>query len=1247
MQNKFFLLLISFLIPFILSAQKIEKSIDWDKKNNSINHANSKNLITDFHDQPHYYSLHAIDNPNVEVIFRAKEYTSVNKDSIPYSIQNRDHNFKYRISYKRGRPYLQYSFNPYKTNSSNSKIDVITRFTIELIEQPLKDRASIKHMYNNQSVLSSGNWTKIGIEKDGIYKISYNQLIDFGFSDPSNIAVFGNHTGVLPVSNSAPADDDLYQNDIYFEKGSDGIFNAGDYILFYASGPHRWEWDEASNTFSRVAHPYSELNYYFLTDDKNIQTISDHSLINNSENYTITAGTGLFHYEKNRSNLLRSGKLWVGEHFDLNTSYQIEFNIPAIDASSPIILTGRVLARSGISSSFSCLVEGNTVASVSLSSVNLSEYTTRYAEIGTLNGNFTSNEENINLDIRYNKPSGSSEGWLDFISLNAVQNLSYFNDQFDFRISKEPATPGIGKFTVRNGNNNLFIWDITDPLHPLNIPYINSVGDLTFKDSVLSTPSRYILFSPDDAYAPQYIGEVNNQNLHGQNHQDMIIIAPQLFYELAEEIADLHRLNDNLEVLVVDPEKVYNEFSGGKQDPSALRNFIKMIYNRPTATDTLRYILLYGDGSYDYLSTDSDNTNYVLTYQSDNSIDPTRSFLTDDFYGLLDLTENIENSNSGLVDLGIGRFPVRNSEEAQIVNNKIKTYLNSSNKGEWLNKLCFTGDDEDSNIHMEDANQLANFVDTTYESYIINKIFLDAYPQESTVVSESYPEVTRLINDQINNGLLIFNYTGHGGVNGLAHERIVTVDQINSWQNKNKLTLFMTATCEFSRFDDKNKISAGEYVLLNPNGGAVALFSTTRLVYSGPNYILNRQFYNYIFENDKNYRFGDIMRLTKNASGLSNNKRNFTLLGDPALKLPTGDYTVVTDSINRNAIINFTDTLKALSKVRIAGHIENPEGSTDNSYNGTINTTVFDKKRKITTLSNDGGSPMNFYVQNNTLFNGKATVENGRFNITFIVPKDISYSFDKGKISYFSKGNEKIGTGFFKDFIIGGSSTDVVNDENGPDIHLYLNSEDFVSGGLTNENPVLFATVFDSSGVNTVGNGIGHDITAVLDNETDNMIVLNDYYQSEIDSYQKGKIEYLLSDLSEGQHNIKIKIWDVFNNSSEEYLDFIVAESASLALKNVINYPNPFTENTRFFFDHNRPDEELSVQIQIFTITGKLVKQINTIVNSSGYRSDPIYWNGLDDYGEKIGRGVYIYQIKVRSIDNQIAEKIEKLVILK
>lgn len=1247
MQNKIFSLLISFLIPLVVFAQKIEKKIDWDKKYNSIHYANSKNLITDYHQQPHYYGLHAIGNPNVKAIFKAQKYTSVDKDSLPYSIQNRDHDFKYWIRYKRGRPYLQYIFNPYKSNPATGKIDVITHFAIELTEQPVKQPAITKHFFSNQSVLSSGNWIKIGVEKDGIYKISYNQLIDLGFSVPSNIAVFGNHSGVLPVSNSAPADDDLYQNDIYFEKGSDGVFNSGDYILFYASGPHKWEWDETSNTFSRVTHPYSELNYFFLTDDKNIRTISEHSSISNPEDYPITTGTGLFHHEEDKSNLLRSGKLWVGEHFDLNTRFQINFNIPAIHTSSPVILAGRVLARSGIPSSFSCLVDGNTVATASLSSVNLSEYTTRYAETGTLNGSFTSSEENIILDIRYSKPSGSSEGWLDFISLNAEQNLSYFNDQFDFRINKKPTIPGIGEFIIRNGNNNLLIWDITNPLHPLNISYTNSGGDLTFKDSVLSTPARYVVFSPDDAYAPQYIGEVDNQNLHGENHQDMIIIAPQLFNELATEIADLHRQNDNLEVLVADPEKIYNEFSGGKQDPSALRNFIRMIYNRPSATDTLKYLLLYGDGSYDYLSDDSDNTNYVLTYQSDNSIDPTRSFLTDDFYGLLDPSENIENSNSGLVDLGIGRFPVRNLEEAQVVNYKINTYLQPANKGEWLNQLCFVGDDEDSNIHMEDANQLANFVDTTYQSYIINKLFLDAYPQESTVISESYPEVTRLINDQINNGILIFNYTGHGGVNGLAHERIVTVDQINSWQNKNKLALFMTATCEFSRFDDKNKISAGEYVLLNPNGGAVALFSTTRLVYSGPNYVLNRQFYNYIFESDKDYRFGDIMRLTKNASGSSNNKRNFTLLGDPALKLPTGDYTVVTDSINNNDIINFTDTLKALSKVRIAGHIENSGGSIDNNYIGTINTTVFDKKRKITTLSNDGGSPMNFYVQNNILFNGKATVTNGRFNITFIVPKDISYSFDNGKISYFSKGNDKIATGFFKDFIIGGSSTDVEDDDTGPDINLYLNSEDFVSGGLTNENPVLFATVFDSSGVNTVGNGIGHDITAVLDNETDNMIVLNDYYQSEIDSYQQGKIEYLLSDISEGQHNIKVKIWDVFNNSSEEYLDFIVAESASLALKNVINYPNPFTENTQFFFDHNRPDEELSVQIQIFTVTGKLVKQINTLVNSSGYRSDPIYWDGLDDYGEEIGRGVYIYQVKVRSIDNQIAEKIEKLVILK
>ena len=542
-----------------------------------------------------------------------------------------------------------------------------------------------------------------------------------------------------------------------------------------------------------------------------------------------------------------------------------------------------------------------------------------------------------------------------------------------------------------------------------------------------------------------------------------------------------------------------------------------MLYDRASSENEIpRYLLLFGDGSYDNKSNDINNTNFILTYQSENSINPAYSFVTDDFFGLLD---DNEGGATGLLDVGIGRFPVKSVEEAQSMIDKVLNYTNVNTMGDWRNSLCFIADDEDNNIHMKNANALTTLIDTTYPEYIIEKIFLDAYPQISTPNGERYPEVNTAINNKINKGTLIINYIGHGNELKLAHENILGINDIASWENMDKLPLFITATCEFSRFDDIGRnssgeitqpTSAGEHILLNQNGGGIALLSTTRLVYSDLNFILNQNFYKYVFQRDKNYRLGDVLRLTKIISGASHNKRNFTLLGDPALQLAYPKNIIITDSINGKNISVNIDTLKALSQVKISGYIEASNGIRLNDFNGTISPVVFDKVTTLSTLSNDGTPKMNFDVQNNILYKGKASVTNGNFSFTFIIPKDISYNLGFGKISYYAHNNNYDAHGYCKNILIGGSADSLITDNRGPSINLYMNNKNFVFGGITDENPILLAFVKDGYGINTVGSGIGHDITAILDNNPSNLIVLNDYYESDINSYRSGKIEYQL-----------------------------------------------------------------------------------------------------------------------------------------
>jgi len=648
-------------------------------------------------------------------------------------------------------------------------------------------------------------------------------------------------------------------------------------------------------------------------------------------------------------------------------------------------------------------------------------------------------------------------------------------------------------------------------------------------------------------------------------------------------------------------------------------------------------------------------TNYILTYQSENSLRPTQSYVTDDFFGLLDDTEG---GSDGLIDIGIGRLPVTSAEEAQDVTDKIIRYGSPEAMGDWRNIICFIGDDEDNNIHMRDANTLATFIDTVYPVFNVQKIFLDAYPQVSSPRGESYPEVNTAINNRINSGALIINYTGHGNERGLAHEQILSMDDISSWKNKNRLPLFITATCEFSRFDDidmdvngeiKKKTSAGEKVILNPFGGGIGLLTTTRLVYSSPNFILNQNFYKYAFKRDsqmKPYKLGDILRLTKNVSGSGINKRNFTLLGDPALALSYPLYNIITDSINGHDI-ETADTLEALSRVTISGHIENLTGEIPDTFSGIVYPMIFDKSSIVNTLGNDEAPVMQFKVQDNIIYKGKATISNGKFSFSFVVPKDISYNIDYGKISYYATNSVFDANGVYKEILIGGFSAEIISDMEGPEIDLYMNNRNFVSGGITDENPKILAFISDPNGINTVGNGIGHDITAVLDNDYRNLIVLNNYYESDLNSYQNGKIEYQLSGLSEGNHNVVLKIWDVLNNSAEASIEFVVTRSSGFIIEELFNYPNPFTDNTSFVFEHNQADSELNILLQVFTLSGKIIKTIETQIYSDGFRSDPITWDGLDDHGNKIGAGIYIYRLQVRSSNNQMVVKTQKLVILR
>jgi hypothetical protein len=1179
-------------------------------------------------------------NEKYAVLTAAETADVVDIDKIPDKIEVIS-----KVRYSKRLPFIEFSFIPLRKNRLTGQFEKLLSFDIEYIKtNNTAGSYKRKKILTNQSVLSSGKWVKIKIPKSGVYKLTFDELRNLGIEQPENIRIFGNGGKMLPYYNSEDRPDDLIENHVLIRNNE---------VYFYGDGPVQWNYDETNNFFRQQRNLYSDYAYYFLTSDYNSgdsNAINQESQATGTQTHTVNTYTNLIYHEIDTLNLIGSGRLWVGESFDFQNKYSFSFEAPNLVGGSSVKLETSLVARSPISSTF--LISLNNAQFTSVISPVTYKYEQDYArqKVEKFEGS-ASNSEQIDLQIEYTG-SASSEGWLDYICLNTQCGLRFENNQLHFRNTQSVGIGNISQFQLSNANNNVIVWDVTNPQKPKQVNASLNGTNLNFKLAT-DTLREFVAFEASMAYSPitsgDDLGLVENQNLHSVSQTDYVIISHPEFMEYARELKQIHESENKLSIQLIDIEQVYNEFSSGAKDVSAIRDFMKMLYDRATTAEQLpKYLCLFGDGSYDNKHNFSKNTNFILTYQSENSLSPTASFVTDDFFGLLD---DNEGGHDGLVDIGIGRFPIKNTNEAANMIQKIRDYLSIEAYSDWRNRLCFIADDEDGNLHQDQADELTEIVKNRYPVFNIEKIFLDAYVQETSSAGQRYPDAKLAINNQIEKGVLLINYTGHGGESGLAEERIITIDQINKWSNSNKLPVFMTATCEFSRFDNYEKTTAGELVFLNPKGGAIALFTTTRLVYASPNFVLNKNFYNYLFENDitsnEKLRLGDVMRFTKNAtSGF--NKRNFTLLGDPALEFSYAKYYVKTNSINNQAVQQQADTLKALDRVTITGEVQNINGVKINDYNGIVFPTVYDKEREIKTLNNDGEGVFTFKVRNSQLFKGKASVKNGDFQFSFIVPKDIKYNVDTGKISYYSANNQLLedGKGSFKNILIGGSGSNNILDNEGPKIQIYLNDESFVNGGITNSTPKLLAFLNDESGINTTGSGIGHDIVATIDDKTEQQFTLNEYYESDIDDYTSGQLKFSFPELEPGEHKLHLKAWDVYNNSAEDSIIFNVVESERFEISHVLNYPNPFSTNTSFFFEHNRPNEPLEVLLHVFTVAGKIVKTVHTEMLTEGFRSEGIPWNGRDDFGNKIGRGVYFYKLSVRTSSGEKTEKIEKLLIL-
>lgn len=1117
------------------------------------------------------------------------------------------------------------------------------------------------------SVLAEGKWFKMKITSTGIYKLTYEDLQSMGFVNPSAVRIFGNGGAMLPLMNSDSRYDDLVENAVYRYTGTDGVFNKGDYILFYATGTVKWNYNLTTSMFEQQLHQYSEAAWYFVTDAAGTgKTIPERNVLTATSGTVVTSFDDYLFHEKNKYNVLKSGRQWFGERLDLK-AYDTTFIFPNLVTATPVKIRINVCGRSGVQNTFTISLNDAVIGSLLVDTVDPKIKTGSYGNQKNTLFSKTVTSDNVKIRVSYNQVSGDDEGYLDYITVNARRQLVLSGDAMFFRDRTNSGIHSVVTYNVANCNDQTEIWDLTDPYNIVKVPAQLNGTTLSFTDSTYIL-REYVALKKGAAFQKPVtdskqagVGIVTNQNLHAIGSTQMLIITHPLFIQAADSIAEFHRNLDGLSVAVATTEQVYNEFSSGAPDISAIRDFARMIYKRGSGDDRLKYLMLVGDGSYNNISNVAGNANFILTYQSENSLNASFSYVSDDFFGILGEGEGGTSKMEDFsLDLGIGRLPVKTEEEAMNIYRKLKNYTNNKNKGDWQNNILFAADDQDGNLHMTQANELATWVDNNHPEFAVKKVFLDAYPQVSSSSGTRYPDVNRTLTENFEKGLLIFNYTGHGGEGGLADERILMREDLSSLTNFNRLPLFMTATCEFSRFDDLTRdgdgnitesTSAGEYSILNPRGGSIGLITTTRIVYSNENHALNSRFYQIAFTRDASgnyYRLGDIIRLTKNVLNDSRNKLNFTLLGDPALRLAIPEYNVVTDSVNHVPVTEPIDTLKAFSRIMVTGHIENNSHQLMQSYNGLIFPSVYDKAKTITTLANDVSSqPMQFTTREDLLYKGKASVSNGRFTFEFVVPKDITYNYGEGRIIYFSDTQNQDAKGEFSGIVIGGTDRNAEQDVTGPEISLYLNDEYFNDKGITNTSPVIYALISDESGINTIGNGIGHDITGVIDGDVTNPVIMNEYFQGDLNNFSSGTVAYPMTGLSEGMHSLTLKVWDVYNNSSEAFIEFRVIPGDEMMITRLGNYPNPARDHTIFTFEHNQPAEEITAEITVYDLQGRIIYNYSEVIQSTGFNTSLPVWDLRDSNGNLIKPGIYPYRIRLTSDKGMSAESFQKLVVFR
>lgn len=1074
------------------------------------------------------------------------------------------------------------------------------------------------------SVLASGSWWRVEVASSGIYRLTTADVPALQGASVATIGLYGSNGEVLSLDNHATPTDDLQPVAIDInDRNGNGLFDSGDELLFYGEGTGVWRWQQSDQRWEFRQHPYATTNSYYLTLSSPAPL---RITVASSTGYdtTVTTHTAVTHVENDLLNLHQSGQVWLGEKFS-SSQQQRSFTLTFPQSASNLRVRYALACKSSVTSSFL----------VRCGSTERPHYINPADPYATILETFGGSGTAFTFDLTFRPGESTATGYLDYIEINGRTTIAFGSGQTTVR---NDGAIGDRVRYLAGGSGSFRVWDVTGGKAVREL----AVSNRAWVDSG-ATAKAYALFDGNNYLTPASVTALANQDLHGMGEVDYIVVCTPTLLAQAERLAALHAILDGMNTVVVTDAQVYNEFSYGKQDPMAIRAMLRHLRTTHEQRPP-RYMAILGKATYDNRHLLGDEVPTVVTYETPDSFDDIASYCSDDIMGHLDPWES--GAGSGM-DISIGRLPARNAAEAELMIDKIEGYVmrrdltdpTAEGQGDWRNYVGLLADDADPShpgdtAFAHSSEYVANLIKLRFPNINVDRFYADAYHQQSGAIGSFYPDLNNALRQRMNYGCLLLNYIGHGSERYIGTERYIEPGDISAYTNRDRLPLVVTSTCSYGRHDSPDELCGAELFMLSPYG-AIGVVSASRKV----SHVQRFNSDVVLFSLDTANTIGDALRLAKNRTVVP---ASFGLTGDPAVRLSVPKNRVVVTKINNRPVQEgVDDTATVLSMVTVSGEVQTPDGQLIADFDGTVYPIAFDREMRSHTLANDNPeTEVSFVQQKSILYKGTDSVRGGRFEYSFIVPRDVAYQYDYGKLSHYARSGGEDAAGSYSRILFGGLDESAVVGDTRPVIRLFMGDTNFRDGGLTDAEPTLIALLSDSVGINAVGSGLGHDITAVLDGNPGSLIVLGDMYEPDMGDSRSGTVRYTLTGLTSGMHTLTLKAWNIWGNSSTAEISFRVASTDTLTFSTLSVYPNPAREKAVFHYETNSTESITSAVLQIYTTQGALLCSLTPTVGSGSYVVGPVVWNLAG-----VAPGLYLARMLVTTDDGKTHQSTAKVAV--